>query len=216
VLVPTEEINNAWKGSSTFNDSSWIPVSGSPGGVGYERSSGYQGYISLDVEAQMYNRRPGCYIRIPFQVNDDPKTHDFVLLKVRYDDGFVAYINGVEVQRALVSGTPRWNSYASGGHEAGGLQSFDISTHIDAFHQGDNILAIHGLNTSLGSSDFLICAELVAGHLTGGADPSISETAIQYTGPITLNSSTHVKARVFSGDAFSALNEATFAIGPDQ
>jgi len=216
VLVPNEEINGEWKGSIYFNDSSWTSVSGSPGGVGYERGSGYESYISLDLEAQMYNRRPGCYIRIPFQVNEDPETYDFVMLKVRYDDGFVAYINGTEVQRALVSGTPAWNSYSSGGHEAGGLQSFDISTHIHALHQGDNILAIHGLNTSLGSSDFLICAELVAGHLTGGADPSVSETAIQYTGPITLDRSTLVKARVFSGNAFSALNEAIFAIGPNQ
>jgi hypothetical protein len=216
VLVPSEEINSVWKGSIYFNDSSWIPVSGSPGGIGYERGSGYESYISLDIEAQMYNRRPGCYIRIPFQVNDDPETYDFVTLRVRYDDGFVAYINGVEVQRAMVNGTPAWNSYSSGGHEAAGLQSFDVSTHIGALHRGDNILAIHGLNTSLGSSDFLICAELLAGHLTGGADPSFSETAIQYTGPITLNISTHVKARVFYGDAFSSLNEAIFAIGPNQ
>jgi len=216
VLVPTEEIDGAWKGSIYFNDSSWTHVSGSPGGVGYERSSGYQSYISLDVEAQMYNQHPGCYIRIPFQVSRDPKTHDFLTLKVRYDDGFVAYINGVEVQRALVSGTPRWNSYSSGGHEAGGLQSFDISEHINALHLGDNILAIHGLNTSLSSSDFLICAELLAGQFTGGTVPGISETAIQYTGPVVLNSSTHVKARVFSGEAFSALNEATYAIGPNQ
>jgi len=214
VLVPTEEVDGRWKGSIYFNDSSWIPVTGSPGGVGYERSSGYQSYISLDVEAQMYNRYPGCYIRIHFQVNKDLQTYDFLTLKVRYDDGFVAYINGVEVQRTLVSGTPRWNSFSSGGHEAGGLQSFDISTHIDALNNGDNILAIHGLNTSLTSSDFLICTELVAGHLAGGTDPSVSETAIRFTGPITLNSSTYVKARVFSGDAFSALNEAVFAIGP--
>ncbi|MFC1604395.1 chitobiase/beta-hexosaminidase C-terminal domain-containing protein [Planctomycetota bacterium] len=216
VLVPTEEISEIWKGSRAFNDSSWTQVTGSPGGVGYERSSGYQSYISLDVEAQMYNRYPGCYIRIPFQVNEDLQTYDFVTLKVRYDDGFVAYINGVEVQRAMVSGTPKWNSRSSGGHEADGLQSFDISTHIDALHEGDNILAIHGLNTSLGSSDFLISAELVAGHFTGGSDPSVSETAIPFTGPITINSSVQIKARVFSGDAFSALNEAIFAIGLDQ
>ena len=106
-------------------------------------------------------------------------------------------------------------SCSSAGHEAGGLQSFDISAYIEALHQGDNILAIHGLNTSLGSSDFLICAELVAGYFTGGSDPTVSETAIQFTNPITLNYSVHVKARAFSGDAFSALNEATFAIGPN-
>jgi hypothetical protein len=84
--------------------------------------------------------------------------------------------------------------------------------HIEKLKPGDNVLAIHGLNTSLSSSDFLICAELLAGHFTGGADPSVSETAIQYTGPITLNSAVQVKARVFSGNAFSALTEAVFAV----
>jgi hypothetical protein len=214
VLVPTQAISDVWKGSGAFNDSSWTSVSGSPGGVGYERGSGYQNYISLDVESQMYNRRPGCYIRIPFEVNRDLRTYDFLTLRVRYDDGFVAYINGVEVQRALVSGTPSWNSYSSGGHEAGGLQSFDISAAVGTLHQGDNILAIHGLNTSLGSSDFIICTELLAGHSTGGTDPGPSQTAIQYTGAFTLNSAVHVKARIYSGNDLSALSEAVFAIGP--
>ena len=216
VLVPTGFVDNAWKGAGDFDDSGWMSVTGPPGGVGYERGSGYQNYISLDVEAQMYNRQPGCYIRIPFRVNEDLQGYDFITLRVRYDDGFVAYINGVEVHRELVSGTPRWNSFASGNHEAGGLQSFDISAHIGALRRGDNILAIHGLNTSLGSSDFIISAELVAGRFVDGTAARISDTAILYTLPITLDSSTHVKARVFSGGEFSALNEAVFGIGPAQ
>jgi hypothetical protein len=215
VMVPTKEINNAWKGSGIYDDSGWTAVTGPPGGVGYERDSGYQDYISLDVEAQMYNRYPGCYTRIPFQASNDLQSYDFLTLKVRYDDGFVAYINGTEVHRVLVGGTPRWNSYASGSHEAEGLQSFDISTHIGALREGGNILAIHGLNTSLNSSDFLICAELVAGHFLGSSAPGLSETAVRYRGPITLNNSTIVKARIFTGNEFSALNEATFAIGPN-
>ncbi len=215
-LVPTGVVDNAWKGAGDFDDSDWVSVTGSPGGVGYERGSGYQNYITLDVEAQMYDRQPGCYIRIPFRVNEDLQSYDFVTLRVRYDDGFVAYINGVEVHRELVSGTPRWNSFASGNHEAGGLQSFDISTHIGDLRRSDNILAIHGLNTSLSSSDFIISAELVAGRLVDGTAARISDTAIRYTEPITLNSSTQVKARVFSGDVFSALNEAVFGVGPAQ
>jgi hypothetical protein len=217
VLIPTEEISDLWKIPLSFDDSSWILVNNSPGGVGYERDSGYQGYISYNVESQMYNQYPGCYIRFPFQVNiDELPAYDFLKLKVRYDDGFVAYINGVEVERELVSGTPRWNSYASGNHEAGGLQSFDISSYIGLLQPGDNMLAIHGLNVSLTSSDFLICAELIAGHLTDASGPSISETAILYTGPLTLNTSTQVKARVLSDNAFSALNETIYTIDPNQ
>ena len=37
---------------------------------------------------------------------------------------------------------------------------------------------------------------------------------MRYTGPITLDKSTLVKARSLSGGAWSALNEAVFAVGP--
>jgi hypothetical protein len=214
-LVPTSEVNNAWKGASNFDDSDWMTVTGSPGGVGYERDSGYQNYITLDVESQMYNRYPGCYIRIPFEIND-LQSYDFITLSLRFDDGFVAYINGTEVQRSLVSGTPSWNSLSSGSHEAGSLQAFDISQYSGVLRQGDNILAIHGLNTSLTSSDFLISTELLAERFVDGTAPSPSDTAIRYTGPIILNSTAHVKARVLTGNEFSALNEAIFSIGQNR
>jgi len=213
-LVQTGDIDTAWKGGDFFDDTGWMSVTGSPGGVGYERGSGYQNFISLDVEAQMYNRRPGCYLRIPFQMNEDIGTFDLMILKVRYDDGFVAYINGVEVQRSMVNGTPRWDSYASGNHEAGGLESFDISDKIDLLQEGQNILAIHGLNVSSTSSDFIISAELVAGQLTGGTDPGASGSGIEYTEPITLTKTSRIKARVISDNTLSALNEAIFAVGP--
>jgi hypothetical protein len=53
-----------------------------------------------------------------------------------------------------------------------------------------------------------------------GTDPHLSGRAVNhsrakvYSGPITLARSTHVKTRVLSGSTWSALNEATFAIGP--
>ena len=35
-----------------------------------------------------------------------------------------------------------------------------------------------------------------------------------YTEPVTLTSSVHIKSRVLDGSTWSALNEATFALGP--
>jgi hypothetical protein len=132
--------------------------------VGYERSSGYDSYITLDVETQMYNRNAGCYIRIPFVVDSEPGRFSRLVLSVRYDDGFIAYLNGAEVARRNFTGTPRWNSAAGQTHDDSAAVVFedvDISEHIGDLRQGANILAIHGLNTPVGSSDFLISAELV-------------------------------------------------------
>ena len=213
-LVPAGTVDTAWKGGGAFDDSHWQWVTGSPGGVGYEKDTGYEPYISLDVGAPMYGGATGCYLRIPFEVTMDVDTLNLLILRVRYDDGFVAYINGIEVQRALVSGTPQWNSVASGSHESVGLESFDLSALAVLLRQGQNLLAIHGLNASKTSSDFIVSAELVAGHEVAATDPGVSGTGIAYTGPIPMTRSARVKARVLSGQAISALNEAVFAVGP--
>jgi hypothetical protein len=54
-------------------------------------------------------------------------------------------------------------------------------------------------------------------YTTDGNDPrlrggSVSPSAIEYIGPITLTNNTHVKARVLDDDEWSALTEAVFAV----
>ena len=206
--------NTCWL-TSYFNDSSWndgVFISGKTGGVGYETQTGYEPYISYDVKAKMNpNINDTCYIRIPFNVS----TTEFsaMKLKVRYDDGFIVYLNGTEVARKNFTDTPAWNSSASGTNpdaSAVVFEEFDISAYLNYLYQGSNILAIHGLNNAGNRSDFLISAELVASQASQG---SVSPTAIQYTGPVTLTRTTHVKARVLDLQ-WSALAEAVFAIGP--
>jgi hypothetical protein len=114
----------------------------------------------------MYGKNASCYIRIPFTVTADVLASlSSLALKVRYDDGFIAYLNGVEVQRGNFTATPAWNSAASANRpdtDAVNLQSFDISTGIGSLHAGANLLAIQGLNESTTSSDFLISVTLEA------------------------------------------------------
>ncbi|UCG56545.1 MAG: CotH kinase family protein, partial [Phycisphaerales bacterium] len=164
VPLSADHIDQSWNSDPGFDDSAWLSVTGAPGGVGYERGSGYEDMISLDVESQMYGEYTSCYVRIPFTVDaNDVSDFTGLTLKVRYDDGFVAYINGVEVDRANFTGQPQWDSDSDGNHEAGSTGfdlERDIFDRIDALQQGDNVLAIHALNTSRTSSDFLISAAL--------------------------------------------------------
>jgi hypothetical protein len=53
-----------------------------------------------------------------------------------------------------------------------------------------------------------------AGRASGAQGSGVSTTAIRYTGPVMLSRSTQIKARVLSGTAWRALNEAAFAVGP--
>ncbi|MGB2861904.1 MAG: lamin tail domain-containing protein [Sedimentisphaerales bacterium] len=214
VLVPTGSISDNWKGGGVFSDQTWTRCTGGPGGVGYERSSGYQQLITLDVQEEMYAKNNTCYIRIPFTLSS-PDDFSSLTLNIRYDDGFITYLNGIEVARHNFNGTPSWNSNASSTHSDSAavlFESIDISDFLDDLQQGNNLLAIHGLNASTTSSDFLISAELTASG--GGSGNGIMPGVIEYTGPITLPHSIHVKSRVLSGNTWSALNEAIYAVGP--
>jgi hypothetical protein len=216
-LVPTAAVSDAWRTDPAFNDTAWLSGAG---GVGYERSSGYETLFSINVQSQMYSKNATCYIRIPFTVTASTlQGLTSLVLKVRYDDAFVAYLNGVEVQRANFTGTPAWNSVSSASSldsDAVNLQTFDISSRIGNLHTGTNLLAIQALNDSTTSSDFLNSAELSAGKAAaGGATPAgISPSAVRYTSATTLSQSAPVKARALSGTTWSALNEAVFAVGP--
>jgi hypothetical protein len=216
VLVPTGPINDAWRGGAAYDDSTW--TSGS-GGVGYERSTGYESYFNIDVQEPMYSHNTSCYIRIPFTVSEEQlKNVVSLALKVRYDDGFIAYLNGVEVQRALFDGTPAWDSGAAANHDdndAINVESFDISAHLDKIKAGQNILAVQGLNAGTTSSDFLFSVELVAGEgATSSVPTGVRASAIRYGEPFKLDGSAQIRARALSGGVWSAVNEAVFAVGP--
>ncbi len=223
VLIPTGPISDDWKGGNEpFDDSAWNDgtiIPDKTGGVGYDTDTAngrpYAPYITVDVESQMYSSYTTCYIRVPFTISEDANNFDFMTLKIRYDDAFVAYINGQEVKRVNFTGSPQWNSAASAGHEDAGPESFDISGYISALQDDENILAIHGLNVGTTSSDFLISVELNAdtSSITGGG---LSPDALNYTttGSITLTKSTRVKARIKDGSQWSALSEATYGIDP--
>jgi hypothetical protein len=109
------------------------------------------------------NPNPSCYIRIPFSIKKaDLSQYNFLLLNLRYDDGFIAYLNGTKVAEANAPNPPLWNSFATGDNEAGTAVQFDISGYIGVLVDGKNLLAIQGLNANNQSSDFLITAELLA------------------------------------------------------
>ncbi|MGE5297404.1 MAG: lamin tail domain-containing protein, partial [Solirubrobacterales bacterium] len=198
---------NVWY-TNSFNDSSWTLGTG---GVGFETSAGYEPYFKIDVESQMYNVNGSCYIRIPFTASNVEYSN--LLLKARFDDGFVAYLNGAEVARRNVTGDPTWNSTASAANDdsiAVGQTVIDISDSVGLLREGSNLLAVQAMNNSISSSDFLFSVELVAGEISQGA---VSPIAIQYSGPVTLTESSLVKARTFNG-RWSALEEVVFAVGP--
>jgi hypothetical protein len=213
VLVPTSDIGTDWTGGAEpYSDGAWThgtpTINGKTGGVGYDENATYVPYITYDLESLMNNTRETCYIRIPFTADaDDVANVTSMTLRIRYDDGFRAYLNGTEIASQNAPASPDWDTGASAQHgdsTAVNLIDFDCSVYINSLQAGDNILAIRGFNRGTGSSDFLISAELVVDIYT---PPS--------GGPqITFDKSKYVKARIKNGSDWSAVNTEVYAVGP--
>lgn len=69
-----------------------------PSGYGYEQGSGFEPYIATDVGSAMYNQQASLYVRSTF-TQDVNAPFEMLKLRAQYDDGFIAYLNGVEVLR---------------------------------------------------------------------------------------------------------------------
>lgn len=201
VSIPSNGDDHAVWRNLGYNDQGWTTGNG---GVGYERSSGYNSYINTNV-SQMYQNIRTCRIRIPFYVAQASAV-ELLKLRMRYDDAFVAYLNGTEVARSTntPTGQPAWNAGATSGHsDSSAVQwiDFDLTGHIGLLQHGENILAIHGLNYLTSSSDFLIDAEL-----TGTAQETEYLRALANSGVNTSAPEASLTSDV-DGDGFSNLLE---------
>ena len=181
------------------------------GGVGFEGGTGFESYFGIDVKSAMQNLRSSCLIRVPFTIAPGALTgKSGAELRVRYDDGYVAYLNGTEIARKNFTGTPNGDSFANAANpDTSAILLEPVNVSFGPLQEGENVLAIHGLNQTIGSSDFLISADL---RITSapGSGGALSPTAIAYTGAVPINARTMVRSRVLGGGNWSALNEATF------
>src|SRR5262249_54171155 len=75
-------------------------------------SPSLSGQFASNIGAAMSNVNATVYLRLPFVV-PDPSTVEFLTLRMKYDDGFIAYLNGQPVVSANAPTFPAWNSAAN-------------------------------------------------------------------------------------------------------
>src|SRR5207245_8516701 len=117
-----------------------------------------------DLQPVMWNVNSSACIRIPFEVAN-PADIAQLTRCLKYDDGFVAWLNGQEIARRNAPDAPAWNSAATGARPddlAVQFEDFNVSPFASLLEVGANVLAIQGLNIDATNTDFLIQAELVA------------------------------------------------------
>ncbi len=130
-------------------------------GAGTFRYRPLESPFATDVEAEMKGASASLLTRQRFVAAQD---FHALRLQVDSDDGFVAWLNGSEVARLRAPAAPDHTSTATAAGDS--RQSFTIPG--SALHQGENVLAIQGLNLSAGDADFHLDAELSAETAASG------------------------------------------------
>jgi hypothetical protein len=143
-----------------FDDSAWSSTpAGGPNGVGFPDGPGakYDNFVGVNLQPTMQGVSSTAYMRIPFDVANVANI-EALTLKLRFDDGFIAWLNGVEIARANVpAGFPHWSARATTGTEATPtFTTFDVSSHKNLLLNGTNLLAVRGFNLIATQGDFVI------------------------------------------------------------
>jgi len=166
-----------WRATG-FDDSLWgtsiLPL-------GMDRSSDYD--LPINLVSEMYEIATSLYGRTDITVSPGhASSNEMLTLVVDYDDGFIFFINGVEVSRGNVGAKGEQTSYqaeAGGAHRASNDQgdgtdhreTYDLGKASLFLKSGINTLSFQVHNTSPTSSDLYMDLELKIGS-TIISDPS--------------------------------------------
>ena len=170
-FVPTDDSLGLNWIQPEFDDASWLHGTT---GIGFDsgRNEPYNEFLGLDLDAPPNGQEPmpmedvngSVYMRIPFTLNEPVDSWDRLQLLLRYEDGFVAYLNGTEWTSANapgrdVDGELAWNSLsgrvAPTDADAVTQVGFDLLSNPELLRQGENMLAVQGLNRRLSDNDLL-------------------------------------------------------------
>ena len=211
-LIPSDDSVDALWTDAGFDDSSW---QSGPISMGYETSgTNYTDAGLLDTLVPAGTTT--VYVRAEFTIADADTLLD--RLQLKYDDGFIAYINGVLVASDNAPGVPAYDSVATTDRPDGiaiNYADFDISSYSYALNVGANVLAIHALNKA-SSSDMLSVPNLL---LTSGGpiEPSLIGFLADPT-PGLPNTNLRASDVAFSrvGGAFTGSFQLTMSAGPGE
>ena len=165
-----------WKNLG-FDDSLWN-----------EGASGF-GYGDND-DSTIVPNTISLYLRKTFNIEDTTGIAD-AFLHVDFDDGFVAYLNGVEITRQNLGNSGEFIAYNRGADNtteanmySGGLPyAFQLNELSNLLVSGENVLAIQVHNTNITSSDLTLIPFFTLGYNYTSQDTTYLNPILNLTFP---------------------------------
>ena len=193
------------------------------GGFGYSADTAGETNNCRTILTDMQNNYRTLYIRREFQITSAVDSSARLRLTMDYDDGFVAYLDGVEILRSSnIPGTagiePTNTVLANATHESslGTSGNAPLVTDLGAVGPrlgvGTHYLAIIGVNgTTAASSDLILVPDLAVVPVASSAVPNNGLYALAFTNQVLLAGSNTVAGatRITVNGDESAFNAGT-------
>ncbi|MCA9263336.1 MAG: lamin tail domain-containing protein [Planctomycetales bacterium] len=122
--------------------------------------------VQTNVGDDMRGTNASAWTRFEFSTGD-LTNYDTLALRVRYDDGFQAYLDGVPIaaRNAPTNLTATsWATAARTSLEATAWDEIDVSEALAQLTAGDHVLAFHVLNVDIDDADLLLKPQLLVGR----------------------------------------------------
>jgi len=163
------DLDTAWRAFS-YADTAW-PEGNAPLGYGQSRIE-----TEVPYGSDPNNKPMTVYFRKHlFLAEQPPPAATRMLLLARYDNGFVAYLNGQEVARRGMPPGPIDHDTAAVGTGTGtGYERLDVSAHIGKLTAGENVLAVEVHQVAPNSPDLVMDVELMLEALGGPIDLAVA------------------------------------------
>ncbi len=164
--VPLSDLGTRWT-LADFDAAAHGFVAGKAA-LGYEDRPTDRANFTDAITTVVPSGAHAIFTRFEFQLADASAVSTLAL-GLKYDNGFIAYLNGVRVAEDNVAPVTEWFSTAASGSRRDTLAlefaPFDLTAHTNRLVDGKNVLAIHLLNNLSDNSDLLLVPELTIGTL---------------------------------------------------
>ena len=199
----------AWQAAwfqPAHDDAAWTAgLTGAGFETGPPNVPSYRPFIATDLQSAMYNFRTGALFRIPFQPLPTG-TRGKYFLRMRSDDGFVAWVHGQETARSFAPAALTATSAATSQVTGTWKDSLHAIPATDIPSTGASLLAVHGLNLFAGDGDFLMLPEILFSDLP-------SQAWLDWMAPAFPNAAQYLPHDDMDADGL--VNAAEYVLGLD-
>lgn len=213
-----------------FDDSATKGWQSGPGPFGFGATNPAASAFGTNTQTQMQNLTPTLYLRKTFTVSagDAAKTNP-LQLTTSYNDGFIVYVNGVEIARRWAGPAGQFQYHDQHAYDPDlSSNAQDVTLYTETLNlgaanarlvAGTNVIAIHALNLASTNANFVFSGSLGI----GGASPvmlvNATDTWQYFPGVVEPAGGLYDPALLFSGRLSvpwgkAAYDDAAWTAGP--